>query len=120
MGTNYYLVTTDNPDIKVGLHIGKMSNGDTWMFQGFMWTQKVGQERLNLNNSNDWFQALDPDEYPWFRVKDENNNIIDREEFINMIKSLKPASIPQDLPDCLKAQYYTDAWGYTFLKGDWD
>ena len=119
MGTNYYLVTTDNPEIEAGLHIGK-ANGDTWMFQGFVWTQKVGQESLNLHNYYDWFQALDYDEYPWFRVKDENDQLIDRVEFINMIKSLKPAGIPQYLPECLKSRYYTDECGYAFLKGDWD
>jgi hypothetical protein len=113
MGTNYYLVNKGD-SIKRGIHIGKVSNGDTWMFQGFMWTQRLGQESLNLDSSKDWFQALDSDEYPWFRVKDENDQLIDRVEFINMIKSLKPASIPQYLPD---SRYYTDEWGYTFFKG---
>ena len=116
MGTNYYLVNKGD-SIKRGIHIGKMSNGDTWMFQGFIWTQMVGQESLNLNNSKDWFNVLDPDE---FQVKDESDQLVDRVEFINMIKSLKPAGIPQDLPDCLKARYYTDECGYAFLKGDWD
>lgn len=119
MGTNYYLVNKGD-SIKRGIHIGKVSNGETWMFQGFLWVQRLGQEQLNLHNSNDWFQALDPDEYAWFRVKDENDQLVDRVEFINMIKSLKPAGIPQYLPDCLKARYYSDAWEYTFLKGDWD
>ena len=119
MGTNYYLVNKGD-SIKRGIHIGKVSNGETWMFQGFMWTQRLGQEQLNLHNSKDWFQALDSDEYPWFRVKDENDQLIDRVEFINMIKSLKPAGIPQYLPECLKSRYYTDECGYAFLKGDWD
>jgi hypothetical protein len=116
MGTNYYLVTTDNSDIEAGLHIGKVSNGETWMFQSFLKSQLLE----DLHSSYGWFQVLDPGNYIEFRVKDENDQLIDRIEFINMIKSLKPAGIPQDLPDCLKARYYTDAWGYTFLKGDWD
>lgn len=52
MGTNYYLVNKGD-SIKRGIHIGKVSNGDTWMFQGFMWVQRLGQEQLNLNNSKD-------------------------------------------------------------------
>jgi hypothetical protein len=119
MGTNYHLVTTDNPEIEAGLHIGK-ANGDTWMFQSFLQPRYLGNQVLeSLDSSYGWFQLLESFDYILV-VKDENNNIIDIEKFVKMLEILKPASIPQYLPDCLKARYYTDECGYAFLNGDWD
>lgn len=118
MGTNYYLVNAGDP-IEKGIHIGKVSNGGTWLFQAYLQPRKFGDTVLgDLSHSSEWFWILK--EFSAVFVKDEKDHTIDRVEFVKMLESLKPASIPHYLPSCLKSRYYTDAWGYTFMKGDWD